>query len=97
MPKVWKKHPLPCTIFSLKVFGDAGKKVVIEDCLEGKKYPFWLTDGKDIIILPSAQDHKAAWEEIRPKYRRYEAYSPTPVLSKNWNSRLEQVFTSFAV
>ena len=40
-------------------FGDAGKKVVIEQFLTGIEMSvFALTDGKDYVILPSAKDYK---------------------------------------
>ncbi len=82
-------------LFTKKVFGDAGKKVVIEDCLEGEEVSVLaVTDGKDIIILPSAQDHKAAWEGDKgPNTGGMGAYSPAPVLSKELEQQVrEQVF-----
>lgn len=40
-------------------FGDAGKKVVIEEFLEGIELSvFVLTDGKDYLLLPEAKDYK---------------------------------------
>lgn len=40
-------------------FGDAGKEVVIEEFLEGEEVSFFaLADGKSILPLTSAQDHK---------------------------------------
>ena len=40
-------------------FGDAGKKVVVEDFLEGIELSvFILTDGKHYIVLPEAKDYK---------------------------------------
>jgi len=41
------------------MFGDAGKEVVIEEFLEGEEISFFaLADGKTILPLASAQDHK---------------------------------------
>ena len=41
------------------IFGEAGKKVVIEEFLDGFELSvFALTDGKNYRILPAAQDHK---------------------------------------
>lgn len=40
-------------------FGDAGKKVVVEDFLEGIELSvFVLTDGKNYLLLPEAKDYK---------------------------------------
>ena len=40
-------------------FGDAGKKVVVEEFLRGVELSvFVLTDGKDYLILPEAKDYK---------------------------------------
>ena len=40
-------------------FGDAGKKVVIEEFLDGIELSvFVLTDGKDYLLLPEAKDYK---------------------------------------
>lgn len=44
-------------------FGNAGKKVVIEEFLTGIELSvFVLTDGKDYILLPSAKDYKRIGE-----------------------------------
>ncbi|HEY0272860.1 MAG TPA: phosphoribosylamine--glycine ligase [Chitinophaga sp.] len=44
-------------------FGDAGKKVVIEQFLTGIELSvFALTDGKDYVVLPSAKDYKRIGE-----------------------------------
>jgi phosphoribosylamine--glycine ligase len=40
-------------------FGDAGKKVVVEEFLDGIEMSvFALTDGKDYVLLPEAKDYK---------------------------------------
>lgn len=44
-------------------FGDAGEKVIIEDCLEGEECSILaLADGKDVIVLTPSQDHKRAYD-----------------------------------
>ena len=44
-------------------FGDAGARVVIEECLDGEEASILaLTDGETIIPLETAQDHKAAYD-----------------------------------
>ncbi len=40
-------------------FGDAGKKVVVEQFLDGIELSvFVLTDGKNYVLLPEAKDYK---------------------------------------
>lgn len=47
-----------------KLFGDAGKKVVIEEYLDGIELSvFVLTDGKNYLLLPEAKDYKRVGEE----------------------------------
>jgi phosphoribosylamine--glycine ligase len=44
-------------------FGEAGKKVVIEEFLSGMEFSvFVLTDGRDYVILPEAKDYKRIGE-----------------------------------
>ncbi|MBK7106382.1 MAG: phosphoribosylamine--glycine ligase [Ignavibacteriae bacterium] len=50
-------------IMKNSIFGEAGEKVVIEEFLEGEELSvFVVTDGKNFIILPPAQDHKRIGE-----------------------------------
>ena len=68
------------------VFGEAGQVVVIESFLEGEELSLMaLTNGRDIRILPGAQDHKRLLEGDRgPNTGGMGAYSPvsleTPAL-----------------
>jgi len=42
-----------------KIFGAAGEKIIIEDCLEGEEASILVfSDGKNIVPLVSSQDHK---------------------------------------
>jgi phosphoribosylamine--glycine ligase len=44
-------------------FGDAGRRVVIEEFLTGEEASFIvMVDGTDVLPLASSQDHKAAYE-----------------------------------
>jgi phosphoribosylamine--glycine ligase len=50
-------------MLSGRTFGDAGARVVIEEFLRGEEASFLaFTDGKKIIPLASAQDHKAIFD-----------------------------------
>src|SRR6185437_10478125 len=44
-------------------FGEAGKKVVVEEFLDGIELSvFVLTDGKNYVLLPEAKDYKKIGE-----------------------------------
>ena len=65
------------------MFGSAGAEVVIEDCLIGEEASFFaLCDGKSVVPLATAQDHKQVGEgDIGPNTGGMGAYSPAPVMS----------------
>lgn len=65
-------------------FGDAGKRVVIEDLLVGEEASFLaFTDGKTVLPLPSSQDHKAIFDNDKgPNTGGMGAYSPAPVVDR---------------
>lgn len=65
-----------------KVFGSAGETVVIEDTLIGEEASFLVfCQGDTVIPLPSAQDHKAAFDgDTGPNTGGMGAYSPAPIL-----------------
>jgi phosphoribosylamine--glycine ligase len=67
-----------------KVFGDAGKKVVIEEYLTGEEASFIaFTDGKTVLPLPSSQDHKPIFDNDEgPNTGGMGAYSPAPVVDR---------------
>jgi len=67
-----------------KIFKDAGKKVIIEECLEGEEASIIVvTDGKDAVPLASAQDHKRILDGDKgPNTGGMGAYSPAPVVSE---------------
>ena len=49
-----------------KVFGPSGARIVIEEFLEGEEASFLaITDGKTVIPLAAAQDHKAIYDGDR--------------------------------
>lgn len=70
-------------IMKRKEFGDAGNRVVVEECLDGEEASILaLTDGETIIPLETAQDHKAAYDEDKgPNTGGMGAYSPAPLIS----------------
>ena len=72
------------------VFGEAGKKVVIEEYLEGEEASFIvLTDGKNVMPLASSQDHKRAYDGDKgPNTGGMGAYSPAPVVTPDIENRI---------
>lgn len=51
-------------IFVDKIFGDAGREVVIEEFILGQEVSFHaFCDGKTYSLFPTAQDHKTIFEE----------------------------------
>jgi phosphoribosylamine--glycine ligase len=62
-------------------FGDAGAKVVIEECLSGPEVSmFYLLDGETACFLGSAQDHKRVFDEDRgPNTGGMGAFAPSPL------------------
>lgn len=64
-------------------FGDAGNRVVIEEFLYGEEASFFaFTDGKRVLPLASAQDHKQVWEGDKgPNTGGMGTYSPAPVVT----------------
>ncbi|MBS0206879.1 MAG: phosphoribosylamine--glycine ligase [Planctomycetes bacterium] len=67
-----------------KEFGDASSRIVIEECLVGEEVSLLaFVDGKTIIPLEAAQDHKAAFDgDIGPNTGGMGAYSPTPIITQ---------------
>ena len=70
-------------MLSGNAFGDAGSRVVIEEFLTGEEASFLaFTDGRNIIPLASAQDHKAVYDgDQGPNTGGMGAYSPAPVVT----------------
>lgn len=67
-----------------KVFGAAGNRVIVEECLQGEEASILvLTDGKDVIPLASSQDHKRIFDHDQgPNTGGMGAYSPAPVVTE---------------
>ncbi len=65
-----------------KIFGAAGNKIVIEDCLSGQEVTVMaFTDGKSIVPMLSSQDHKPVFDGDRgPNTGGMGAYCPTKIV-----------------
>ena len=70
--------------------GDAGARVVIEDCLSGEEASFIvMVDGRHVLPLASSQDHKRLADGDRgPNTGGMGAYSPAPVVSPGVHARI---------
>lgn len=79
-------------MLSGNAFGSAGSRVVIEEFLTGEEASFLvITDGKEIIPLASAQDHKAIFDgDQGPNTGGMGAYSPAPVVTTAVHEKVMQ-------
>ncbi|MDH5717251.1 MAG: phosphoribosylamine--glycine ligase [Spirochaetia bacterium] len=71
-------------IFSDKIFGTAGEKVLFQEFLTGEEASlFALLNGKEAIILPTARDYKAAYDDGKgPNTGGMGSFSPGSTLSE---------------
>jgi phosphoribosylamine--glycine ligase len=71
-------------------YGEAGKKVLVEEFLTGEEASFLaFTDGKTVLPLPTSQDHKAVYDNDEgPNTGGMGAYSPAPVVDGYLHRRI---------
>jgi len=75
-----------------QVFGEAGKRVVIEECLQGEEASIQaFTDGRIVVPMVSAQDHKRINEgDQGPNTGGMGAYAPAPVITQELIERVKR-------
>jgi len=75
-------------------FGDSGFEIVVEEFMDGEEASFFaLSDGKSVIPLAGAQDHKRVGDgDIGPNTGGMGAYSPAPVLTPALEAQAMDVF-----
>ena len=71
-----------------RAFGDAGNRVIVEECIHGEEASFMaFTDGKTILPMVSSQDHKRVFDgDNGPNTGGMGAYSPAPVITEKLES-----------
>jgi phosphoribosylamine--glycine ligase len=77
-------------LMRVRLFGDAGGRVVVEEFLEGEEVSFMaLTDGRAVLPLATSQDHKRALDGDRgPNTGGMGAYSPAPLVDVGLEARI---------
>ena len=72
------------------MFGQAGKKIVIEEFLTGIEFSvFILTDGKDYVLLPEAKDYKRIGDnDTGPNTGGMGAISPVPFFNDEMKDKV---------
>ena len=75
-----------------KEFGEAGKRIVIEEFLTGPECSILaLTDGQTIYVMDPCQDHKAVEDgDTGPMTGGMGAYCPTPVITPEVLAQIER-------
>jgi phosphoribosylamine--glycine ligase len=73
-----------------KKFGSAGQKVIVEEFMAGEEASILaLTDGVDLSLLPSSQDHKTIFDNDEgPNTGGMGAYAPAPVIDEEMLKRV---------
>jgi phosphoribosylamine--glycine ligase len=71
-------------------FGDAGARVVLEECLSGPEVSFFsICDGRRAAPLMSAQDHKRIFDNDQgPNTGGMGAFAPSPLIDEGMQARV---------
>ncbi len=73
-------------------FGKSGGNLLVEECLKGREVSMMaLVDGRNAVLLPSAQDHKRALDgDCGPNTGGMGAYSPSPVETPEFRAKISK-------
>lgn len=80
------------SMLSGEAFGEAGRRIVIEEFLVGEEVSFMvLVDGQQLLPLATSQDHKAIGEgDQGANTGGMGAYSPAPIVTETLQQRILQ-------
>ena len=75
-------------------FGNSGHEIVVEEFMEGEEVSFFaLSDGRAVIPLAGAQDHKRVGDgDTGPNTGGMGAYSPAPILTPTLEAQAMDTF-----
>jgi len=78
------------SMMSARRFGDAGSRVVIEECLTGPEVSFFVvSDGLRALPIGTAQDHKRIFDDDRgPNTGGMGAFAPSPLITPELHQRV---------
>ncbi len=73
-----------------KRFGDAGNRVIVEECLIGEEASYIaFTDGETVVPMVTSQDHKPVYDGDKgPNTGGMGAYSPAPVVTEEIDKQI---------
>lgn len=77
-------------MLSGNAFGDAGSEVVVEEFMDGEELSFFaLADGKTVLFMGSAQDHKRVGDgDTGPNTGGMGAYSPAHLITPDLHAKI---------
>ncbi len=73
-------------------FGSAGERIVLEEFMVGDEASYFvLTDGRSVMTLASAQDHKRIFDDDRgPNTGGMGAFAPSPLVTADIERRIQR-------
>lgn len=94
-----ESHAALQSIMLDRQFGSAGEEVIIEECLVGPELSILaFTDGKTVLSLAPARDHKRAYDNDEgPNTGGMGAYAPVPNLDPALLEQIQQTVLQTAV
>jgi phosphoribosylamine--glycine ligase len=78
-------------VMSVKIFGESGNRVIIEQFLDGEEASYIVVaDGENYVPLATSQDHKRIGDnDTGPNTGGMGAYSPAPVVTPEIKDKIE--------
>ena len=89
---VEEAHAAVRDIMEARIFGKSGDRVIVEECLRGEEVSILaITDGKSILALEPAQDHKRVFDDDQgPNTGGMGAYSPVERVTPGLREEIER-------